>query len=122
MLAAYAHHESHKESFDFIAHYAQFQSSPLIQAHRADFLDEQSHPQPKSVDQARTHPEAINYIGVFEKEVAAYNKRGCLLPPDISIGDIPPELILQLMPIFHKKYFGTDFNKFKCRMVSLGNR
>jgi hypothetical protein len=43
------------------------------------------------------------------------------IPPDLSIGDIPPELILQLMPIFHKKYVGTDFSKFKCRIVGLGN-
>ena len=25
------------------------------------------------------------------------------------------------MPIIHKKYVGTDFSKFKCRMVGLGN-
>jgi hypothetical protein len=25
------------------------------------------------------------------------------------------------MPIFHKKYVGTDFSKFKCRIVGLGN-
>ena len=43
------------------------------------------------------------------------------VPPDLSISDIPSELILQLMPIFHKKYVGTDFSKFKCRMVGLGN-
>jgi hypothetical protein len=38
----------------------------------------------------------------------------------MNIGDIPPDLILQLMPIFEKKYVGTDFSKFKCRMVVLG--
>jgi len=59
------------------------------------------------------HSEAVNYIGAFEKEVAAFNRNGMVIPPDLSIGDIPPELILPLMPIFHKKYVGTDFSKFK---------
>ena len=40
--------------------------------------------------------------------------------PDIDVKDIPPELILQLIPIWSKKYEGLDFSKFKCRIVALG--
>jgi hypothetical protein len=55
-------------------------------------------------------------------EVESYWKNDMCLPPEIDIKDIPPDLILQLMPIWQKKYEGLDFSKFKCRMVALGNR
>jgi len=42
------------------------------------------------------------------------------IEPDVDIKDIPPELIMQLMPIWTKKYEGLDFAKFKCRIVGLG--
>ena len=54
------------------------------------------------------------------REMGAHLRKGCAVPADMNIGDIPPDLILQLMPIFEKKYVGTDFSKFKCRMVVLG--
>ena len=46
------------------------------------------------------------------------------MPEDININihNIPPELILQLMPLFSKNYEGMKFSKSKCRVVVLGSK
>jgi hypothetical protein len=93
---------------------------PVYVAMRADYLDQQNLPPPKNLTQMRSHPESEGYLGSWMRELSAFSKRGCDIPADLPIGDIPPDLILQLMPIFEKKYVGTDFSKFKCRMVVLG--
>jgi hypothetical protein len=90
-----------------------------LEAHRAAVSDI---PPPKKFADLATHPEGAEHLASFEKEVSSFHKHGMTLPPETDIKDIPPELILQLMPIWHKKYEGLDFSKFKCRMVGLGNR
>lgn len=56
------------------------------------------------------------------KELDAFKRTGNLnVPPDLDIHSIPPNMILQLLPLFSKKYEGLNFSKFKCRMVVLGN-
>jgi hypothetical protein len=90
-----------------------------LEAHRAAVSDI---PPPKKFADLAAHPEGAEHLASFEKEVASFHKHGMTLPPDIDIKDIPPDLILQLMPIWHKKYEGLDFSKFKCRMVGLGDR
>ena len=77
---------------------------------------------PKKFSDLATHPEGSQHLGAFMAEVESYWKNDMCLPPEIDIKDIPPDLILQLMPIWQKKYEGLDFSKFKCRMVALGNR
>lgn len=77
---------------------------------------------PKSYDQMQRHPEREGYLASFLKEIDSIARHGGSIPPEIDIKDIPPHLILQLMPIFHKKYEGLDFKKFKCRLVVLGDK
>ena len=52
---------------------------------------------------------------LFEMDVSK-RTGGTSVSEDLNI-HIPPELILQLMPIFSKKYKGVNFTKFKCRMA-----
>jgi hypothetical protein len=79
-------------------------------------------PPPKNFRDLASHPEAEKYFRAFLKELEAFKRSKSIeVPIDINIHDIPPEMILQLMPIFTKKYEGLDFSKFKCRMVVLGN-
>jgi len=75
---------------------------------------------PKKFADLATHPEGPGYLKSFHEEVQSFKDNGMCLPPDIDIKDIPPELIMQLMPLWHKKYEGLDFLKFKCRIVGLG--
>ena len=95
----------------------------VMTAARVDFADASTNPCPKNVTEARMHSEP-GHLASFLREVDAFARHGNNkpLPEDFDIKSIPPELILQLMPIFQKKYVGTDFAKFKCRMVVLGNR
>lgn len=74
---------------------------------------------PKTVSKMRVHPED-GHLASWMREVGALHAQKMTIPADLPIGDIPPELILQLMPIFQKKWVGTDFAKFKCRLVGLG--
>jgi len=77
---------------------------------------------PRNVKEMRRHPDAKGYIASLFKELDAFSRTGNLnVPTDMDIHDIPPDMILQLMPLFSKKYEGLNFSKFKCRMVVLGN-
>ena len=76
---------------------------PVYVAMRADFLDRKNLPPPKNLALMRLHPESEGYLGSWMRELSAFSKRKCDVPVDMDIGDIPPELILQLMPIFEKK-------------------
>jgi hypothetical protein len=125
-IAYFAEYESTvPEEFGFVvrAYHAGLEqnSDPVSVAMRADFLDQKKLAPPKNLKQAREHPESEGYLGAWMREMGAHLRKGCAVPADMDIGDIPPDLILQLMPIFEKKYVGTDFSKFKCRMVVLGN-
>ena len=91
-----------------------------LRVFRVDFKDAVNNPPPKNIDEARFHKEK-GYFEAFLKEVEGFHKRKADVPADIDIKDIDPNLILQLIPIFQKKFSGTDFEKFKCRMVVLGN-
>ena len=95
----------------------------VMTAARVDFADASTNPCPKNVTEARMHSEP-GHLASLLREIDAFARHGNNkpLPEDFDIKSIPPELILQLMPIFQKKYVGTDFAKFKCRMVVLGNR
>jgi hypothetical protein len=77
---------------------------------------------PRKFSDLAKHPEGQDHLASFLREVESFHTHGMLLPPTIDIHDIPAELILQLMPIWSKKFEGLDFSKFKCRMVGLGNR
>ena len=77
---------------------------------------------PKKFADLASHPEGPDHLASFLREVDSFYKHDMLLPPDIDIKDISPDLIIQLMPLWSKKYEGLDFSKFKCRMVGLGNR
>lgn len=80
-------------------------------------------PPPASIKQARGDSESYGYLAALFKEPYAFQRRGSSeVLEDLDIHDIPPELILQLMPLFQKKYEGINFSKFKCRMVILGNK
>jgi hypothetical protein len=92
----------------------------LVEIHRIDFKAESSEKPPTKIEEARNHAED-GYFESFLTELDAFNRKGCTVDPDIDIKDIDPDLILQLIPLFQKKYSGTDFEKFKCRMVVLGN-
>ena len=129
MSVAFAYFDQHADVIEkFVNVDREFRVNNVIygnsthQANRVDFKEVQRLPPPKNVTQARKHPEAAGYLGSLFKELAAFHKRKCDIPADLPIGDIPPELILQLLPIFSKKYVGTDFSKFKCRIVVLGNK
>jgi len=77
-------------------------------------------PAPRTIPKALVHPESTGYLPSLASTLRA---RCCTkIPENINIGDIPPKLILQLMPSFTKKYVGMDFSKFKCRLVVLGNK
>ena len=84
-----------------------------LRVFRVDFKDVVNNPPPKNIEEARFHKEK-GYFEAFLKEVEGFHA-------DLDIKDIDPNLILQLIPIFQKKFSGTDFEKFKCRMVVLGN-
>jgi len=83
-------------------------------------VDVKDIPPPKKFKDLATHPEGKQHLSSFLREVDSFARNGMMQLPDIDIKDIPPELIMQLMPIWHKKYEGLDFSKFKCRMVGLG--
>jgi hypothetical protein len=91
-----------------------------IRVYRVDFKDSTDNPPPKSVDEARSHEEQ-GYFLAFLKEIEGFHKRRADVPADLDIKDIDPRLILQIIPIFEKKFSGANFDKFKCRMVVLGN-
>ena len=87
---------------------------------RADVLEK---PPTANIKQARGDSKSQGYLAALFKELNAFQRRGDTeVPEDIDIHDIPPGLILQLVPLFSKKYEGMNFSKFKCRMVVLGNR
>ena len=82
-----------------------------LSAYRAAVSDM---PPPKRYLDLEKHHKGPDYLASFLKEVDSFKKKhGMCLPPDIDIKDIPPELILQLMPLWHKKYEVLDFSKFK---------
>ena len=91
-----------------------------LKVYRTDFKDVLSNPAPKSIDEARVHPES-GYFEFFLKEVDGFHKKKADTPADTDIKDIDPSLILQLVPIFQKKFSRADFEKFKCRVVVLGS-
>jgi hypothetical protein len=90
-----------------------------LRLYRVDFKHEKDEPPPRSVEEARDHPEQ-GYFKSFLRELEGFHKRKADVPADLDIKDIDPNLILQLIAIFQKKYNGTNFEKFKCRMVVLG--
>ena len=89
-------------------------------SNRIDVLDQ---PPPSTIRKARSDSEAHGYLAALYRELDAFKRRGATeVPENLDIHNIPPELILQLMPLFSKKYEGMNFSKFKCRMVVLGNK
>ena len=88
-----------------------------VSALRAEFTEV---PPPKNLFQMRKHHDD-GHLAAWMREVHALRSQNMTIPADLPIHDIPPELILQLMPIFEKKWVGADFSKFKCRLVGLGN-
>jgi hypothetical protein len=92
-----------------------------LRVYRTDFKTETHEPPPNSVAEARVHPEQ-GYFKAFLAECESFSKYGVDIPPDIDIKDIDPALILQLIPLFQKKFNGANFDKFKCRMIVLGNK
>ena len=75
-------------------------------------------PPPVNIKKARGDSESHGYLAALFRELDAFQRRGASeVPEDLDIHDIPPELILQLMPLFSKKYEGINFSKLKCRMV-----
>ena len=91
-----------------------------LQIYRVDFKDMAENTPPTSINEARRHPEQ-GYFNAFLKEVDAFHRKGADIPAEIDIKDIDPKLILQLIPLFQKKFTGANFEKFKCRLVLLGN-
>ena len=85
-------------------------------AHRASFSERP----PSSRNAAAAHPEP-GYFASWLRELASLHANGCLDAPEMDLKDIPPELILQMLPIFQKKFVGMNFEKFKCRCILLGN-
>ena len=78
---------------------------------------------PVNIKKACGDSEAHGYLAACGGESNAFHRRGATeVLVDTDIHDIPPELILQLMPLFSKKYEGMKTSKFKCRMVVLGNK
>ena len=73
---------------------------------------------PRKYADLANHPERIYYLASFKKEVDSFHKHWTTESPDIDIKDIPPDIILQLMPIWHKQYEGLDFFKFKCQRLA----
>ena len=68
------------------------------------------------------HPESFGHLAAMDSEFTSlYRTNNMNIPVDIDIKDIPPSAILQFIPIWQKKYVGMDFEKFKCRMIILGN-
>jgi hypothetical protein len=69
------------------------------------------------------HPESFGYLKALDSELDSLSSSGnSEIPVNIDIKDIPPSAILQFIPIWQKKYVGLNFDKFKCRMIILGNR
>jgi hypothetical protein len=92
-----------------------------IRVYRTDFKTELAEPPPKNLNEARAHKEQ-GYFQAFLSELDSFHKHGVDVPADLDIEDIDPDLILQLIPLFEKKFSGANFEKFKCRMVVLGNK
>ena len=93
---------------------------PNIASARTNFQDI---PPPRNIAGAHSHFESEGYLKSLFTELEGLKKRGATeCPADIDIKDIPPELILQMIPIFSKKYTGIDFTKFKCRIVIDGSK
>ena len=89
----------------------------FVSALRAEFTEVLP---PKTLFHMRKHHDD-GHLASWMREVHALRSQNMAIPADLPIHDIPPELILQLMPIFEKKWVGADFSKFKCRLVGLGN-
>jgi len=92
-----------------------------VRMYRADFKTELAEPPPKNLDAARSHEEK-GYFNSFLVELDSFHQHGVDVPPDLDIKDIDPRLVLQLIPILQKKFSGANFEKFKCRMVVLGDK
>ena len=91
-----------------------------LRIYRVNFKDSSDSPPPKSVYEARAHEEQ-GYFLSFLKEVEGFHKRRADVPADLDTKDIDPRLILQVPPVLEKKFSWASFEKFKCRMVVLGN-
>ena len=79
----------------------------IFLCNRVDVLE---NPPPSTIEQARGDSESHGYLAAFFRELDAFHRRGVAeVPEDLYIHDIPPELILQLMPLFSKKYEGMNF-------------
>lgn len=77
---------------------------------------------PRNIKEMKSHPESSAYFAALIKELNTFKRTGNLMvPDDLDIHNIPPAMILQLMPLFSKKYEGLNFSKFKYRIVVLGN-
>ena len=56
-----------------------------------------------------------------EKRCKVFLRFRLEVPTNMNVHGVPPDIILQLIPLFSKKYEGLNSSKFKCRMVVLGN-
>jgi hypothetical protein len=80
-------------------------------------------PVPRKFASCLTHPESFGHLKSLDTELSALrNTDNLFVPEDMNIKDIPPSAILQFIPIWQKKYVGLNFDKFKCRMILLGNK
>ena len=61
-------------------------------------------PPPKKFSDLEHHPEGEDHLLALLREIESFKENGMTAVPDIDIKDISPELIIQLMPIWHKKY------------------
>ena len=78
----------------------------MVLCNRVDVLDQ---PPPSNIKQARADSESHGYLAAIFRELNEFNRRGASeVPKNLDIHDIPPELILQLMPLFSKKYEGIS--------------
>jgi hypothetical protein len=92
-----------------------------IRIYRVDFKTEEQEPPPKSRNEAKAHSEK-GYFESYLDELHSFHIHKADVPADMDIKDIDPDLILQLIPLFQKKFSGANFEKFKCRMILLGNK
>ena len=70
---------------------------------RIDVLEQ---PPPSTIRKARGDSEAHGYLAALYRELDAFKRRGATeVPENLDIHDIPPELILQLMPLLLKVFY-----------------
>jgi hypothetical protein len=60
-------------------------------------------PPPRKFADLATHPEGKDYLASIIREINSFDENGMTEVPDIDVKDIPPELILQLIPMLAER-------------------